>query len=247
MKVLLILLFSTLSLLASQPETTRFKEMRTLITVTQQLREQSEQFLIQKEADTPAQHETLDTLYQQQQRCIRQLGSHRELAGEMKLLHRYTSALYNELPDLDSHTVFQAYSLLIHRMIKDTARIDDSFDPQKTRLLALEEDLLRLRTLERCRETLAYDRLQYHELFHNTLEDLSDRALTLRKMQRDDQKHLGETIADYTAYTEELCDQNTPEAALRQTSDKAAALTATIRKLLNAPSPEDSAVHFSLH
>ena len=226
------------------------KQMHSLINLTQQLREQSERYLMLAENGVPANKETLDTLFIRQQREFVLFENDPKLAEEMQKLKRYTAALYAETPDLDAYTVFRAYTLLIMRMIDDTALCTACSDLPEIALLQMEEELRRLTVLASCREELAYDRVEYDSLFAATYDALSDVILRLQNRKnlypQARLQSLLTNVAHYLHTLDTLRQRSSAETALQRTSGKEALLADTVSRLLDGHPVKPQPAHYSL-
>ncbi len=250
-RLISIFVFLLLTLHASEPRQASTGDMLTLISLTQQLRERSEIYLMHLEAGAPADKRSLDSLYDRQQSQIALLEKDSKLAKEMAQLKRYTRALYAELSDLDAYMVFQAYSLLIHRMIGDTAQCSPCSDLPEADLLAIEEDLEELKALSICKQALTYDESAYNALFNLAYEDLSERLTALQKAQRT-RPHpaldpLIEKTARFLAQIDRELSRDTVRNTLSRSAEEAAEIAGAIRSLLTSPAQKPaSAMHYSM-
>lgn len=251
-KLMILFIFLSVALTAAtQVKQASSSDMLTLISLTQQLREKSEIYLMNLEAGAPADKQHLDALYERQQSQLAVLEQDPKLAPEMARLKRYTHALYAELPDLDAYMVFQAYSLLIHRMIDDTAQCAPCSDLPEADLLAIEEDLEELKALSICEQALTYDKSAYNALFSLAYGDLSDRLIVLRKTQRIRPLPALHPIIEKTALFLTQIDRqlshDTVRDVLSRSAGTAAAIADDIRALLKSPAQKSaSAMHYSL-
>ncbi len=250
-RLMSIFVFLLLTLHASEPRQASTGDMLTLISLMQQLREQSEIYLTNLDAGAPADKRHLDALYKRQQAQLALLEKDPELARETARLKRYTRALYAELSDLDAYMVFQAYSLLIHRMISDTAQCSPCSDLPEADLLAIEEDLEELKALSICKQALTYDETAYNALFNLAYGDLSDRLIVLQKTQRlrphPSLHPVIEKTARFLAQIDRQLRHGTVRDVLSRSAGTAGAIADDIRALLKTPAQKPaSAMHYSM-
>ncbi len=185
----LILLVAS-SLYAYTPDTQKgLDEMQELISTTQHLREESIRVHFD---DSIAADSELKRTYRKQQRLLRSLEHNPVIGKEVKSLHHYTRVLYDIQSDLDEHTIFNADSTLIGKMIDlRTALIKQSADPKEAEKIAakarnemqLKEDFSKLQALSMQNEHLNYERSEYEALLQQTTAHMQDLLIEASKMK----------------------------------------------------------------
>ncbi len=190
----LILLVAS-SLYAYTPDTQKgLDEMQELISTTQHLREESIRMHI---AGDIASDSELQRTYRKQQRLMRSLELQPAVSDEIKTLHHYTQVLNDIQAELDEHTIFNADSTLIKKMIElRTEMIKQSADPKKAEKIALkahnemqlQEDFSKLQTLTMQNDHLTYERTEYNAMLKQTTDDIQNLLLEASKLQTHDKE-----------------------------------------------------------
>ena len=190
-----LILFVASALYAYTPDTQKgLDEMQELISTTQHLREESIRVHFD---DSIATDSDLKRTYRKQQRLLRSLEHDPVIGKEIKPLHHYTQVLYDIQDELDEHTIFNAESTLISKMIElRIEMIKHSADPKKADKIAkkarndmqLHEDFSKLQALSMQNDHLNYERTEYDALLQQTTAHMQDLLIEASKMKAHDKE-----------------------------------------------------------
>ncbi len=177
-RLLFLFLFGFVFSLFGADDSTQERQMNellSLISTTQHMREETGRN--ERIEEGIGRDSELAREFRKQQRLLRHLERVAPLHDDVVKLQRYTRAFYDNLGDIDPYTAFNAYGVLIEKMIDMHAEYAGALGKNaqaEKQILLMREHLARLGVLTDQLTLYAFDQATYDTLIKFSSEAVSD-------------------------------------------------------------------------